>query len=154
MKPEGTNPPDASDREIVTTRVIDRPRDLVWRAWTEPDHLSQWWGPNGFTNTFHEFDLRPDGEWRFVMTGPDGTDYKNKSFFREIVPPERLIFDHVSGHLFQAIATFEEKGPGRTLVTYRMVHPTVEQCERIRAMVGSANEQLFDRLEAELIRMS
>lgn len=133
---------------------MNAPRERVWRAWTEPEHLSQWWGPNGFTNTFHEFDLRPEGVWRFVMHGPDGTDYRNESFFREIVPPERLVFDHVSGHRFQAIATFEAKGPGQTRVTYRMVHPTAEQCERIRAMVGSANEELFDRLEAVLARVS
>ena len=68
-----------SDREIVTTRVFDAPRELVFKAWTDPDHLAKWWGPKGFTNTFQEFDMRPGGVWRFIMHGPDGVDYKNKS---------------------------------------------------------------------------
>ena len=68
-----------SDREIVTTRVFNAARELVFKAWTDPDHLVHWWGPKGFTNTFQEFDLRPGGIWRFVMHGPDGVDYKNKS---------------------------------------------------------------------------
>lgn len=145
--------PGTNNREIVISRFFDFPRPGVWRAWTEPEHLSRWWGPDGFTNTFHEFDLRPGGVWRFVMHGPDGTDYRNKSIFREIVPPGRLVFDHVSGHHFQAIATFEEKTPELTLVTYRMVHPTAEHCKRVKAIVGPANDELFDRLEAELVRM-
>ena len=65
-----------TDREIVSTRVLDAPRELVFRAFSDPDLLARWWGPEGFTNTFHEFDLRPDGAWRFVMHGPDGTDYR------------------------------------------------------------------------------
>jgi uncharacterized protein YndB with AHSA1/START domain len=64
-----------SDRENVTTRVFDAPRELVFRAWTNPKHESQWWGPNGFTNTIHEMDVRPGSVWRFVMHGPDGVDY-------------------------------------------------------------------------------
>ena len=61
-------------REIVSIRVFDFPRELVFNAWTDPEHLVHWWGPKGFTNTFHEFDLRPGGIWRFVMHGPDGRD--------------------------------------------------------------------------------
>ena len=68
-----------SDREIVTTRLLDWPRERVFRAWTDPAHLARWWGPKGFTNTFHEFDLRPGGLWRFVMHGANGADYQNKS---------------------------------------------------------------------------
>ena len=70
-------PEPLSEREIVTTRVIDAPRERVFKAWTDPEHLAQWWGPKGFTNTFQEFDMRPGGAWRFVMPGPDGVDYKN-----------------------------------------------------------------------------
>ncbi len=87
----------SSDREIVSTRVFDAPRERVFQAWTDPEHLARWWGPKGFTNTFHEFDPRPGGVWGFVMHGPDGVDYKNRSVFVEIVKPERIVFDHVSG---------------------------------------------------------
>ena len=68
-------------REIITTRVLDAPRELVWKAWTDPKHVAEWWGPNGFTNTIHEMDVRPDGVWRFIMHGPDGVDYKNEIVF-------------------------------------------------------------------------
>jgi uncharacterized protein YndB with AHSA1/START domain len=154
MNPSTEASADLAAREIVTTRVFDFPRARVWRAWAEPEILARWWGPNGFTNTFHVFDLRPGGEWRFVMHGPDGTDYKNQSIFLEIARPERLSFDHVSGHLFQATTTLEALGDNRTRVTYRMLHPTAEACEKIRAFAGGANEQLFDRLGDALARMT
>ncbi len=84
-------------REIVSTRILDAPRERVFKAFADPDHLMHWWGPKGFSNTFHEFDFRPGGTWRFVMHGPDGIDYQNKSVFVEIVMPERIVFAHVSG---------------------------------------------------------
>src|SRR5258707_15807312 len=98
----------ASDREIVTTRVLAWPREFVFKAWTEPEHLARWWGPKGFTNTFYEFDPRPGGVWRFVMHGPNGADYQNKNFFVEIVRPERIVLDHVSEPRFRIVATFDE----------------------------------------------
>src|SRR5213593_4772796 len=84
-----------ADREVITTRVIDTPRELIWRAFSEPEHLAQWWGPRGFTNTFHEFDFKPGGHWRFVMHGPDGTEYTNHSVFDEIARPGRVVFRHL-----------------------------------------------------------
>jgi uncharacterized protein YndB with AHSA1/START domain len=60
------------DREIITSRVYDAPRELVFKAWTDPKHIARWWGPNGFTTTIHEMDVRPGGAWRFIMHGPDG----------------------------------------------------------------------------------
>lgn len=68
-------------------RTIDAPRDLVFDAWTDPAHVGQWWGPDGFTTTTHEIDIRPGGVWRFTMHGPDGVDYPNEIAFEEIVPP-------------------------------------------------------------------
>src|SRR6266852_4602923 len=79
------------DREIVITRLLDAPRELAFQAWTEPQHVAHWWGPNGFTNTIHEMDVRPGGVWRFIMHGPDGTDYKNEIVYVEVVKPERLV---------------------------------------------------------------
>jgi uncharacterized protein YndB with AHSA1/START domain len=140
------------DRRIVSTRVIDAPRALVFRAWSEPDHLARWWGPKGFRNTFEEFDLRPGGVWRFVMHGPDGVDYKNKSVFVEIVKPERIVFNHVTGPRFQVTATFVEEG-GRTALTFEMLFATAAECAKVKGYAVDANEQNFDRLEAELARM-
>ena len=100
-----------ADREIVSTRLFEFPRELVFRAWTEPEHLARWWGLKGFTNTFHEFDIRPGGLWRFTMHGPTGTDFHNESVFREIAKPERIIFDHVKPmHRFRVTATFAGQG--------------------------------------------
>ena len=143
----------ASDREIVSTRVFNAPRELVWKAWSDQEILSKWWGPKGFTNTFHEFDLKPGGVWRFVMHGPNGVDYQNKSVFVEITKPERIVFDHVSAHPFRATFLFEEQS-GKTKVTFRMLHESAEEHEKIKGYVIEGNEQNFDRLEAELAKIT
>src|SRR3954471_663109 len=82
----------SSDREIVISRLFDAPRELVWAAWTDPQQVVQWWGPKGFTTTIHEMDVRPGGVMRHTMHGPDGTDYANKSVFKEVVKPERIVY--------------------------------------------------------------
>lgn len=109
-----------SDREITATRVFEAPRELVFDAWTDPKHIAQWWGPKGFTNTIHTMDVRPGGVWDFIMHGPDGVDYKNKVIYREVVRPERLTYDHVSGPLFHVTVTFEAQGE-KTQVTMTML---------------------------------
>jgi uncharacterized protein YndB with AHSA1/START domain len=83
-----------SDREVVFTRLVDAPRERVWTIWTEQEHLHRWWGPAGFTTTTHEFAFAPGGVWRFVMHGPDGTDYPNRIVFREIDPPTRIVYEN------------------------------------------------------------
>ncbi len=83
-----------TDREIVITHVINATRERVWEAWTDPIHVQQWWGPNGFTTTVQEMNVRPGGAWRFIMHGPDGVDYPNKIVYEEIVKPERLVYVH------------------------------------------------------------
>ena len=143
----------SSDREIVSTRVFDAPRERVFQAWTDPEHLARWWGPKGFTNTFDEFDPRPGGVWGFVMHGPDGVDYKNRSVFVEIVKPERIVFDHVSGPRFRVTATFAEEA-GRTRLTWLMLFETVAEYEKVRGYAVEGNRQNLDRLEAELARMA
>jgi hypothetical protein len=75
------------DREIAATRVFAAPRELVWKVWTEPEHVVRWWGPNGFTTTTHSMDVKSGGVWRFVMHGPDGHDYQNKITYLEVVKP-------------------------------------------------------------------
>ena len=88
----------AADREIVISRAISAPRELVFEAFTEVRHLSQWWGPEGFTTTTRAFEFRVGGEWDFVMHGPDGTDYQEWIFFTEIAPPERITLLHGESH--------------------------------------------------------
>ena len=142
-----------ADREIVTTRVIDAPREIVFKAWTDPDHLMHWWGPKDFTNTFHEFDLKPGGVWRLVMHGPDGANYKNESVFVEVVKPERIVFQHVLPHRFQVTATFADQA-GKTKLTWCMLFESVAECEKVKRLVVKANEQNLDRLEREIVKMA
>jgi len=142
-----------ADREIVSSRLLDTPRELVFEAFREPGHLANWWGPKGFTNTFSEFDFRPGGHWRFVMHGPDGTDYPNHSVFDEVAP-ERIVFRHLDEmHKFQMTILLSEED-GKTRITWRMLHQTVEENERVKAFVPNAIEQNFDKLEVELAKMA
>jgi uncharacterized protein YndB with AHSA1/START domain len=140
-------------REIISNRIIAASRELVFRAFCEPEHLAQWWGPNGFHNTFHEFDLRSGGHWRFIMHGPDGVDYQNHSVFLDVVKRERIVFRHLDPvHDFQMTITFADEA-GNTRLTWRMLFESAEHCEQVKAFVVEANEQNFDRLEAELAKM-
>ena len=120
---------------ILGSRVVDAPRELVWQVWTDPKHLAQWWGPNGFRTTTSAYDLRPGGVWRFVMHGPDGRDYQNRITFDEIVKPERLAYHHGGGDdvepvQFHSTVTFEDLG-GRTRVTPRGTFPSAEERARV-----------------------
>lgn len=141
----------ASPLEIVTTRTFPASRDQVFQAWTDPERLARWWGPKDFTNTFREFDLHPGGRWQLVMHGPDGTDYENLWVFEAIQPPAGLVIDHQSNPKFQITATFEPEG-GATRVTFRMRFETVALREAISKVVVPSNEEMFDRLGAELSR--
>jgi uncharacterized protein YndB with AHSA1/START domain len=146
-------PDDASGRELVTTRVLDAPRERVFRAFSEAEHLAQWWGPAGFTNTFHEFDLRAGAAWRYTMHGPQGAAYPNESVFVEVVRPERIVLEHVSGPRFRLTITLASEA-GRTRLTWRQRFPTAAECDKIKAVAIPANEQNLDRLEAQLARMT
>ena len=112
------------DREISITRTLNAPIDLVWETWTDPEHIAQWWGPNGFTNTITKMELRPGGEWLLVMHGPDGTDYKNKSIFKEIIPHKKIVFDHIAPN-FTATIEFEAQGDS-TVLKWHMLFETKE----------------------------
>jgi len=137
--------------EIAHSRVFDAPRELVWRMWTEPEHVAQWWGPNGFTNTIEIMDVRPGGVWKFVMHGPDGTDYANKFVYLEVDRPSRLVYDHVSGPLFRATATFEDLGE-RTRVSVVMKFESAELRDRVVEQFGAVEglKQNLDKLAAHL----
>jgi uncharacterized protein YndB with AHSA1/START domain len=118
-----------ADREIVISRVIGAPRDLVFEAFTQVRHLSRWWGPEGFTTTTRSFAFRVGGAWDFVMHGPDGTDYQEWITWREIVPPERIALLHGESrddpNAFESVLTFEQAGE-QTRIVMRTVFPTKE----------------------------
>src|SRR5258706_2724536 len=94
MAAENRNVALVGDRGIRGMCVFDAPRELVWKVWTEPEHIGMWWGPDGFTTTTHKMEVKAGGVWRFVMHGPDGRDYQNKITFIEVVKPERLVYKH------------------------------------------------------------
>jgi uncharacterized protein YndB with AHSA1/START domain len=115
-----------ADRELRLSRKLNAPIDLVWEVWTTPEHIANWWGPDGFTNTIHKMDLKAGGEWDLVMHGPDGTNYKNKSIFKEIVLHKKLVYEHVTGPKFVATIEFQEQGD-ETFITWHMLFESAEE---------------------------
>lgn len=154
-------PDTAADREIVITRIVDAPRELAWQAMTDPRHVVQWWGPRGFTTTIQEMDVRPGGVWIHVMHGPDGTDYPNRSVFKQVVYPERLVFEHGGGKSggpeadFIATWTFEAIEDNKTRVGIRMVFPSAAARDAVVREYGAieGGRQTLDRLEEHLPTM-
>jgi len=98
--------------EIFSTRVLSAPLALVWQAWTEPEKIVQWWGPDGFTTTIDKMDFREGGEWIFTMHGPDGTDYPNHKIFTEILHLQRIVLLHDGPPRHSMTITFEPHGTG------------------------------------------
>jgi uncharacterized protein YndB with AHSA1/START domain len=147
-------PTSTSDREIVATRVFDAPRELVFQMWTDPQHISNWYGPRGFTTTTHEMDVRPGGVWRHVMHGPDGTDYPNEIVYLEVVKPERLVYDHVSEPPFQTTVTFAERD-GKTEVTARMLFESATLRNKVATEHHAVEglHQTLERLAEQLLQM-
>ena len=122
----------ALDREIVLVRVLDAAREAVFGAWTDADAFCEWFGPEGYTCTLREMDVRPGGRARFDMTAPDGTLYTNRFDYLELIPGERLVFDHGSDvdddpARFRVTITLDEQADGKTVLTLRQLHPTAEQ---------------------------
>lgn len=141
-----------ADREISTIREFAAPRDLVWEVWTDPQHMNHWWGPDGFSLTTKEFDLRPGGVWNFTMHGPDGTDYRNDLTYTVVDPKARLEWHHGPSPDFDVTVLFEDLGDNRTRVQMRMLFPTVEErnrtVEKFNAVEGQ--RQTMNRLEIYL----
>jgi uncharacterized protein YndB with AHSA1/START domain len=138
--------------EIVSTRVFKTSQEQLFKAWTDPSILANWWGPKGFTNTFHEYDLRAGGKWNFTMHGPNGANFDNRCIFIYIEPNKQLVWHHLPGPEFYIVTTFDvmEKG---TLLTFQMVFPDAAMLEKIKEIVVPSNEENFDRLEQELLKM-
>jgi uncharacterized protein YndB with AHSA1/START domain len=140
-----------SDREVVITRVLDAPRELVWEAWTNPKHIVNWWGPNGFTTTIEKMDLRVGGEWKYMMVGSDGMRYPNHMVYKEITPLCKLVSDHGDGERvwFEVTVTFHESGSG-TMVTLRQLFPSKASRDEVVEKYGAieGGKQHLAKLEA------
>jgi uncharacterized protein YndB with AHSA1/START domain len=155
--------PETSDREIVLSRVFRAPRELVWKAWTDPELVVKWWGPRGFTTAIETMDFRVGGVWKHVMHGPDGAAYPNKSIFKEIVPLERITYSHGGGREdgsapganFVATWTFDDEGEGATRLTGRMVFPSKEARDIVVREYGAieGGRQTLERLSEEISAM-
>jgi uncharacterized protein YndB with AHSA1/START domain len=150
---------ESGEREILATRVLDAPRELVYRMWTDPYHLAQWWGPRGFTTTVKEMNVKPGGVWRPVMRGPDGRDYHNRIVFLEVLKPERLVYKHDPEKgsepvNFEVTVTFAEEGK-KTLLTMRMLFPSAVAREHVVKTYGAVEglNSTLGRLEEILAGM-
>jgi uncharacterized protein YndB with AHSA1/START domain len=143
-----------SPREIMMTRVFDAPRELVFKAYTDPEHVPHWWGQRGATTIVDQMDVRPGGAWRYIQREANGEEYAFRGEYREVAPPERLVytfeFEGMPGHVVVDTATFEEHD-GKTTVTVSSLFDTVEDRDGMleSGMESGANES-WDRL-AELL---
>ena len=117
-------------RELSISRLINAPQELVWEAWTNPEHIRHWWGPVGFKSTISKMEVTEGGEWIFVMHGPDGTDYKNKHVYIKLEKPSLIIMRHESFPPFVMTARFEAKGT-QTLVTLHSVFESASQLQEV-----------------------
>lgn len=141
------------ERTIRSTREFNFSEEQVFEAWRNPEYLKSWWGPNGFTNTFHVFDFRVGGLWKFTMHGPDKGHYENEVEFTLIDPPQCIAWKRHSKPLFGIRANFTRVGNNKTRLDFNMIFDAVEECAKLRPYVVDKNEENFDRLEKVLDRM-
>jgi len=139
-----------SDLEIFSTRILNSPVEEVYNAFADPVRLKNWWGPNGFTNTIHEFDLQPGGKWILTMHGPEKGNYENSSVFKVVKPNELVSWKRISQPLFDMEIAFEKIDDAKSRISFRMIFGTVEECNKIKPFAEPKNEENFDRLEKEI----
>ena len=141
---------DAENRVLATCRIVKAPIDLVWAVWTQPGHIVNWWGPNGFTNTIHKMDLQKGGEWNLTMHGPDGKNYPNQSVFIEIIPFEKIIFEHFNPHFITTVC-FEPKG-NATRIDWSLLFDSPEMFDIVvrTHKADEGQKQNLDKLEKYL----
>jgi uncharacterized protein YndB with AHSA1/START domain len=147
-----------TDREILTTtREFDAPRDVVFKAMTNPDLISRWWGPRRYTTTVDKMDVRPGGAWRFIMREPDGRETGFRGEYREVVPPERIVqtfeWEPMAGHVSVETATLTERD-GRTLLTVRSLFSSKEDRDgMIESGMEKGQAETYDRFAEVLAEL-
>ncbi|MFD2098809.1 SRPBCC family protein [Flagellimonas iocasae] len=132
------------NRQLSITRTLNAPIDLVWEVWSKPEHIAQWWGPSGFTNTIDKMDFKNGGEWNFMMHGPDGKNYPNRSVFTEIVPMKKIVYEHYNPH-FTATILFEAMEE-KTTINWTVVFDTQEMLQTV-IKAHNADKGLEQNLE-------
>ncbi len=142
-----------SNREIFSTRVLNASLEVAYQAFANPMHLQRWWGPEGFTTTFHEFDLRPGGKWILTMHGPEKGNYENSSIFKVVEPHKLITWTRVSQPYFDMEVEFQKLNDSKTSISFKMIFDTAEECDKIKRFAGPKNEENFDRLERELLNL-
>ncbi|MGE5108399.1 MAG: SRPBCC family protein [Sphingobacteriales bacterium] len=150
---------ETGNRELSISRLLNAPRELVWEAWTNPEHITHWWGPIGFSTTTHEINVTAGGIWRFMMHGPDGRNYPNKIIFIEVVKPSLLIYKHSGDDdtepiNFHVTINFEKEG-SKTKLTMKSVFESAEELQRVIREYGADKGmvQTVARLEEYLLKM-
>ena len=144
-----------ADRELAISHLLNAPIELVWEVFTKPEHIKNWWGPTGFTNTIHSMDVKEGGVWDFVMHGPDGTDYPNKNKYLEVVKPEKLVLEHMVWPSFILTITLKAQEE-KTFLTWHMLFESAEVFQET-VMKHGADEGLkqnIERLEKYLSNLS
>ena len=138
------------NRELRISHIFKAPVDLMWKLWTKPDHIANWWGPNGFTNTIHKMDVQEGGEWKLTMHGPDGTNFPNRSIFKEIIPLKKIVFEHFNPHFITTIL-FETENL-ETRLHWTMLFDTEEMYDIIvkAHKADEGQRQNIERLEKYL----
>lgn len=143
-----------SDREILMTRVFDAPRELVFEAHTTPEHVRRWWGKHGTSLPVCEMDFRPGGRYRYVQREPNGVEHGFRGEYRDIAPPERLVYtfeyEGLPGHIAVETLTFDEVD-GKTTLTSRMFFETTNERDGVlRSGMEGGAAQTMDRLASYL----
>ena len=156
MNTESLNPA-ANQRttiDVVNVRLFDASPTQLFEAFSDPTQLAKWWGPEGFTNTIHQFDFRPGGVWHLTMHGPNGTDFENESQIVEFEKPVRIVFEHLRPfHWYRMTMTYRPVGE-RTELKWVMNLEASPDSEKLKAFIEQANEQNFDRLAVHLASYS
>ena len=142
-----------NDCEIYSSRILNAPVALVYKAFENPEHLKNWWGPEGFTNTIHEFDLQPGDHCKFTMHESDQGHYENSSVFKTINPQKLVHSKRISQPWFDMEIEFESLSETQTKISFKMIFETAEACNKIRGFATPKNEENFDRLQVELLKM-
>ncbi len=136
--------------EIYISRIYDAPVKMVWEAWTDPKQVGKWWGPRGFTITIHSMDVKTGGSWSYIMHGPDGVDYKNKTQYLEVEKYSRMVYDHGGNDdrppLFRVTVDFTEVA-GKTKMEMSMALATAEAANEAKKFIKKASgDSTWDRL--------
>jgi len=146
-----------SDKEIKQERMFDAPRELVFKAYTQAEILSQWWGPRGYITRVDALDLRPGGKWRFVQHDPEGNEFAFRGEYLEIVPPEKLVatfeFEPLAGHIATETTTFVDLGPQTQLTAIMRFDTQEDRDGMVEAGMEQGATESMDRFEELLLEM-